>query len=274
MAYKRKAMVKRPRRRVIRRRGDKKVMSNAVITKMLRRLPPPEVKTSRFLYTNTGANALPDYNGLNWGLDFGVWLLNPTQNRIDITQGVGQGQRVGNNIRTKSSYLSGILYANQQNAAYNTTPKPYEVMFIIYKILGQGNIADVTLTGLFQNGNSQAIPTGTLQDLTLPINQDKYRIYYRRVFKIGPADNTGSGSSTGLQFFANNDYKRNQRFYIPLTKYMDKRMKFNDTDRNVKNDNLYLAVLPLACDGTQQVAGNSLAAVNMLMTQTYNYTDV
>lgn len=274
MAYKKKAMAKRPRRRVTRRRVAKKVMSNAQLTKLVRKLPSPEVKTYRYLYSNTGAFALPDYNSINWGLDNGVYLLNPTQNRIDITQGTGQGQRVGNFVRTKSSYLSGILYANQQNASYNVTPKPYEVMFVIYKILGQGNIADVTLTGLFQNGNTQSSPTGTLQDLTVPINKDKYRIYYRRVFKIGSADNTGTGSSTGLQFFANNDYKRNIRFYIPLTKYMDKRMKFNDTERNVKNDNLYLAILPLACDGTQQVIGNSLAPVNCIMTQTYNYTDV
>lgn len=272
MAYKKKAMRRLKKRNY--RRGGKRVLSNGVITRLLRRLPAPEVKTTRYMYSNTGAFALPDYNSVNWGLDNGVYLLNPTQNRIAISQGTGQGQRVGNSIRTKSSYLSGILYANQQNASYNVTPKPYEVMFVIYKIIGQGNTADVTLTGLFQNGNTQSTPTGTLQDLTMPINKDKYRIYYRKVFKIGPAENTGTGSSTGLQFYANNDYKRNQKFYIPLTKYMDKRMKFNDAEQNVRNDNLYLAILPLACDGTQGVAGNFAAPVNCIMTQTYNYTDV
>lgn len=274
MAYKRKAMGKRPRKRIVRRRGGKKVLSNAMLTKLVRRLPAPEVKTYRYLYSNTGAFGCPDFNSVNWGLDNGVYLLNPTQNRIAISQGTGQGQRVGNNIRTKSSYISGILYANQQNASYNVTPKPYEVMFIIYKIIGQGNIADVTLTGLFQNANTQSTPTGTLQDLTMPFNKDRYRIFYKKVFKIGPAENTGTGASAGLAYFSNNDYKRNQRFYIPLTKYMDKRMKYNDTATNVQNDNLYLAILPLACDGSQQVAGNFLAPVNCLMTQTYNYTDV
>jgi len=52
----------------------------------------------------------------SWGLDNGVYTLHPTQNRISIAQGTGQGQRVGNRIRTKSSYIKGILFTQQQNA--------------------------------------------------------------------------------------------------------------------------------------------------------------
>lgn len=279
MALKRNPYGKRTGKRVPRLRGrrsyrGKKVLSNAKLTQMVRRLPPLEVKQVRMLYSNTGGFGLPDFNSASWGLDNGVYTLNPTQNRLSIAQGTGQGQRIGNRIRTKSCYISGILYAQQQNAAYNPTPKPCEVVMYIYKLIGGGNTVDVTMSNFYQNGNTAGSPTGSLVDLTFPINKDRYRVLYRKVFKIGPADNTGTGASAGLQYFANNDYKRNQRFYIPLTKYMDKIMRYNDTSLTVNNDTLYLAILPLMADGSTNGAGNALLPVNCSMTQVYNYTDV
>lgn len=264
---------KRPRR-VFARRNRRKVFSNAKLTRLIKRLPPPEVKQVRYLYSNTGGFGLPDFNSASWGLDNGVYTLHPTQNRIQISQGTGQGQRVGNRIRTKSSYIKGILFTQQQNATYNPTPKPYEVLVMIYKIIGQGNTVDTSLTGLYQNGNSVSGPLGSLQDLTFPINSDRYRVFYKRIFKIGAADNTGTGASIGLQYFANNDYKRNQVFYIPLTKYMDKIIRYNDTSTTCQNDCLYMCMLPLACDGTVLTAGNGVLPVACTMTQVYNFTDV
>lgn len=279
MAFKRNPYGKRSKRtRVVRARRtysrNKKILSNAKLTRMIKRLPPPEVKQVRMLYNNTGGFGLPDFNSASWSLDNGIYTLHPTQNRISIAQGTGQGQRVGNRIRVKSCYISGILYAQQQNAAYNPTPKPCEVVMYIYRLIGGGNTVDTTMTNFYQNGNTAGSPTGSLVDLTFPINKDRYRIVYRRVFKIGPADNTGTGSSAGLQYFANNDYKRNQRFYIPLTKYMDKIIRYNDTSLTCNNDTLYLAILPLMADGSANAAGNALLPVNCSMTQVFNYTDV
>jgi len=193
---------------------------------------------------------------------------------MDIDQGTGQGNRVGNRIKTKSSYITGILYAQQQNATYNPNPKPCEVLIMVYKIIGGGNNVETNLSNLFQNGSTSGNPTGSLADLTFPINKDKYRVMYRKVFKIGAADNTGTGSSIGQQYFANNDYKRNQRFYIPLTKYMDKNVRYQDTSLTCQNDTLYLLILPLMADGTTNVGGNALLPINCIMTQVYNFTDV
>lgn len=258
-------------RRISRKRG---VMTNSQLTRAVKRLPPPETKTVRYSYINTGGFGLPDFNGTTWGLDNGIYQLHPNQNRIQISLGVQQNQRVGNRVRMKSSYISGIFYTQQQNATYNPTPKPVEVLCMIYRKIGGGNTIDTTMSGFFQNGGGTTTPTGSLIDLTLPVNKDAYKVYYRRVFKIGPADNTGTGSSIGLQYFANNDYKRNQRFFIPLTKYLDKNIRFNDSNNNCQNDVVYMAMIPLMADGTINTAGNALLPVSCIMNQVYNYTDV
>jgi len=267
---------KRPKR--VYARKPRKVMSNAQITNALRRLPPPEVKTQRVIYDNTGAFGIPAFNGLAWGLNNGLYTLHPTQNRIQISQGTGQGQRIGNQIRTKSSYIKGILYANQRDVTYNPTPKPAEVMIYIYRIIGQGASVPTgtnAMTNFYQNGSSSSSPTGLLEDLTTPINRDQYRVVYQRKFKIGSAENTGVGSSTGNQFFANNDYKRNATFYIPLTKFMDKRIKYSDASLTCNNDALLMAIIPLPCDNVPWgAAANLVTPIGCIMTQVYNYTDV
>jgi len=254
----------------------KKVVSNKRVRKIERALVKmkPEVKQVRMLYEKTGAFGIPDYNSVNFGQDNNIFLLSPTQNRIQITQGTGQANRVGNRIRTVSSYISGILYATQQNATYNPTPKPMEVMMFVYKLIGGGNTSSSTLTNLFQNGNGTSSPTGGLADLTFPFNKDEYKILWRKTYKIGSAINTGTGASAGLQNYANNDYKRNQKFVIPLTKFLDKNIKYNDNAPSANNDQVYLAILPLAADGTVNAPGNGLAPISCIMTQVYKFTDV
>lgn len=232
-----------------------------------------EVKQTRILYTKSDNTGLSPYNSSNWSLDNGLFALSPVQNRIEIPQGDGEGNRIGNRVTTKSSYLTGCFYPTAYDTVFNPTPRPQDVMVIIYKIIGGGSTITSTLSTLFQNGNTASGPTSSLIDTTLPINTDKYKIFYKKIFKIGSADNTGSGSATANQFYANNDYKRNQRFYIPLTKFMDKVYKYDNSNLSANNNMLYMAVLPMNCDGSQPAAGNLLRTVSMIMTQVYKYTD-
>lgn len=261
--------VRRVRKAV--RRAPSKVQKK-MVQRVVRSMA--ETKQTRILYTKTDITGLAPYNGVNWALDNGLFALSPVQNRIDIAQGDGEGDRTGSRITTKASYLSGIFYAPPYDVTYNPTPRPQEVMVIIFKVIGGGSNIISDLTGLFQGGNSTVSPTTSLIDTTLPFNTDKYRVFYKRIFKVGVSDAGGTGTSAVYQSYTNNDYKRNCRFFIPITKYLDKIMKYDGSSRSANNAQLYMAVLPVNADGSQPASGNSLRTVCMVMTQVYKFQDM
>ena len=61
-----------------------------------------------------------------------------------------------------------------------------------------------------------------------PINNDRYKVVATRQYKLGYAENAGSGPTPNAQYFANNDFKLNANFSIDLTKHYIKQIKFND----------------------------------------------
>lgn len=233
-----------------------------------------ETKQVRMLYTKVDNTGIQPYNGTSWGLDNGLFALSPVQNRIEISQGDGEGQRTGNRITVKSSYLNLILYPTPYDGTYNPVPRPQDVMIIIYKIIGGGNTIQTTLGGLFQNGNVTSSPGSNLTDTVLPFNNDLYKILYKKIVKVGSADNTAIGNMTAYQYYANNDYKRSVRLYIPITKYLDKVIKYDNTSTTANNSMLYMAVLPMNADGSQPAAGNAYRTVSLIMNQTFKYVDL
>lgn len=274
MARKYKAK-KVPRKRTVIRKAirkenkrifNKKVKS--VITSMAEKL---EV---RYGYSKTGIAGISYYNSTGtWGLDDGLFVISPYQNRLSIVQGDAQNSRQGNRIRTKSAWLNGILTTQPYHVTYNPNPQPMDVLVYIYKVKGGGDTVQSTLAGFYQNNASTTAPQTNQYDTLLPINTDTYTLCWRRLFKLGPAENAATGNDATNQRWSNNDYKRTCRFRVNLTKFYDKVFKYDDNSGSPTNNILYMAVLPINTDNSTPAVGNGLRPVGLVFNQTFRYLD-
>lgn len=253
----------------------RKKASKKVFRKAVKRVldSTAEKKIVRYNYSLTSVAGIGYYNSVSWGLDNGLFVISPLNNRLDITSGTGQSNRIGNRIRTYSAMLNCVLLTQPHETNYNPIPKPMDVLVYIYKVKGGGNTVQNTLSGFYQNNNSSIAPTSSQLDTLLPVNLDTYTVLYKRMFKLGFATNTGTGSQNVYQNYTSNDYKRTCRFRVNLTKLLDKVYRFDDTTDTPTNSLLYMAVMPVASDNVIPAAGNGLRPVGLMMDQYMRFTD-
>jgi len=103
------------------------------------------------------------------------------------------------------------------------------------------------LEQLFQNGNTNLDPEGKVKEQIYHINDDKYKIYWRRSFNVGmsapilnnytvPTSSSDPGDPLGMlavnSILPNNDLRLHAQFSIDITKYIGKNatIKFNDNN--------------------------------------------
>lgn len=183
-----------------------------------------------------------------------VISIAPNPTTLTIQQGVGQAQRIGNRIKIKNAYVSGTIFPSAYDGTANPLPQPTQViMWILYDKSAPTESPDPT-ADFFQKGNTVTGMDGTLQDLYSPINTDKYRVFTKRIFKIGYAGVTGTGNYPEHEYFMNNDFKLNVNFKINITKYLIKRVKYVDTALNPTTRGLWLMLEPVASNGSSWAA--------------------
>jgi len=179
-----------------------------------------------------------------------------------VAQGTGQGQRIGNMIQ--GSYLQFKGYIN--SLPYDATSNPningqYVKMWILSsKIFPNGTAPVVAdFQHLFNNGSSDLGMQGTMLDLILPFNKDRYTLHKTKIFKIGGASSSTVGAVQQI-ILPNNDFHLSSSFNFNLTKYFGN-LKFDDTLLNNFPTNKNLAVIFTTVDaaGVQQGGGNSCA---------------
>lgn len=235
--YKRKASKKRIyKRKTYRKKTSplkkmvKKMIAKAAETKVLQ---APLV--NKQLYTSDAIN-FPD----------NVIPLGPNNVTLSLTQGTGQGQRIGNVVNTKKLIFKGSINPNPYNVTTNPTPRPLMVQFIFCYDREDPNDAFVPGSTFFQNGSSTTGFSGTLTDIWRPINEDRYRVFARKTFKLGFADyagTTGNPTNQGAhQAYANNDFKLSHIFSFDITKWYPKVVKYNDNLANPMTRNIYCFV--------------------------------
>lgn len=152
---------------------------------------------------------------------------------LAISQGTADGQRVGVKIRPKKVMLNIALSCNPYNASTNAYPCPYIVRMYFYRI--KLNPSTIQTTGavngstgiFFQDGTTQTGFIGTLADLNMKINSDRFTYIGHHTFKLGYANYAATGSDL-FQYFANNDYKLNVLRKINITKYCPKIFQWDD----------------------------------------------
>jgi len=156
-----------------------------------------------------------------------------------LVSGSQQGERIGNEITTKSAMLYFSCHLFQQSGTVPNFDPPKYVDIFIYKFKKSNNQSALQLNNMFQFGNT-SIPydSSTLPESRgMNINKDKF-ILKKKISKVlwNPTDT--------------NVYARGARnisnacsMKIDLTKYIKKKILYDDLVSNVvTNDNLYISV--------------------------------
>jgi len=190
---------------------------------------------------------------------------------MQIVQGTGNGNRIGNRIITKSLTFKGTIVPLPYHATTNPTPFAQQVKMIIFYDRTEPTTLPAPAVNLFQNGNANAGFNNDLVDMWRPFNIDRYRILASKTFKLGFAAYTGTGAQPGQQGLTNNDFKMNCDFRFNLTKYYVKRVKFDENGIYPQTRQLYCMFYMAASSGGQNSPAWEPCAVQYM--QDYRYQD-
>lgn len=193
----------------------------------------------------------------------------------NLLQGTGQGDRIGNVIRTKKCMFNFVLRPMPYNSTSNTLPIPQEVILFIGKVKNSKPFqpTNTDYAKLFQNGDGVSAPQSNLTDLCSEVNSDWFTVLKRMTFKVGYGAYTGLGNQTNPQFFANNDYKLNVVQSLDITALMPKVFRFNDNTQQPTNDGLWCWATSVNSDGSTAYTPAQTIPVNMDFFITYIYED-
>ncbi|AJD07532.1 putative capsid protein [Sewage-associated circular DNA virus-20] len=173
-----------------------------------------------------------------------------------ISQGTGQGDRIGNKVSLVNFFFSFIVWARATNLGGPSLPIDL-CMYVFSDKLNptsqlslniQNSIAGITQPYFYEAGNATTGANLTITDQLLRVNGDRFTLHKKKIFKI---------STSTVANWSNNDYKASRKFKINLAKYMPKLVQWNDagvlTSRQV-----WVMFLPvIANDDTSTVFANS-----------------
>lgn len=271
MAFKRK-YVKRVYKRV-KKTLKRKYVRKSSIKRVVKDVIHRAAETKTIQRYNLGQNLVPS-NAATFQSN--IIELGPGVNMV-ISQGAGQGQRLGNRIETVSHTFKGNLVAYPQDATTNPNPRPLQVkMYIFYDKTDPVALPQPVTFPFFQDGSGVVGFANDLVDTWRPINTDRYRILYQRTFKLGFSEYAGTAASTTnqalFQAYANNDYKLNCPFSVNLTKHQIKKIRYNDTNNEPTTRRLFCMFQPIDATGGTLTATWQPCGVSYM--EDYRYKDM
>lgn len=185
----------------------------------------------------------------------------------NIAQGVGQGDRIGNLITTVSCYLNFTIRTANYSATYNPVPVPQTVYVFLGKVKNSPPFTptNTDFAKLWQAGDSFHAPYGNNLDNLQNVNKDWFTVYKFMKFKIGYAAVTAAGFNSAYEYYSNNDFKFSVTKRMNITRFMPKKVKFNDSTTQPTNDNLWMWAF---CN---PIDGSAATTIPCYMDYTVNY---
>lgn len=227
-----------------------------------------ENKTVQFFTTNQRI-----YPSGSASFGSSIFPVSPYTGYLEIPQGVGQGNRIGNKIKVKSIRFKGTLWPRPYDPTDNPNPVPCQIVFWFFINRSTPNATPTSVTGFLQDGDSSRNLSGQLSDLMSRVNNDQYKFLGRRIFKIGYSAYEGTGIQPAFQAYNNNDFKLNQKFNIDITKMAIKNCIYNDDVSNSpRSRGVFCMAQAIAADGS--ILPNNTSPVNMAYELTCSYEDL
>lgn len=204
----------------------KRATKRSTIARMVKTEIHRNIENKTVQYAAQNLNIGPYVNSPN-GLN--AFPLTPYGGNMQIQQGTGQGDRIGNEIRTRKLVLSYVLIPSPYDSVYNPVPNGQEVKIWIGNYKPSPFVQPSTYSNFFQLGDTSTGPASTLQDILSTSNKDSWNIKKTMIHKVGFSGFSASGSgSINNNYSVNNDFKMNVVRKVDLTKLCPKVFKFND----------------------------------------------
>lgn len=165
-----------------------------------------------------------------------------------ITQGTGEGGRIGNKVAVQSLIVKGWLSVGQTFQTSVATTGPVIVKMFVGRLkqaLTNPNLSTL-YQRLYDNGNTSSTPQNNYFDVLRSVNRDLFMIYQTKTFKIGPAANNVFAPGTTVY---NNDFKLLCPFSIQLNKHLNK-LDYDDGVASPTNAAIYIWFVCVNADGT------------------------
>lgn len=289
MAYFRKRMygrrparkgTKKTTRKAVKKavRSVKDARIKAVVKKVLGRQVETKIKQDAGSFTcRTIQNAQTSTQ-----FDAQVFMMTPqgalqgsiTQAYPIIGNGIGQDQRIGDEVKVKGHYIKYICNALPYSATTNPSPKPQIVqVYVVQPKTGQrlglqaSNIQATNVANWFENQTDvESGMAGTLYDKLRKVDSDNYRIIAYREHKIG--FNGALNTSNAVATLQNNDFKQFVSGSIRVKGY---NLKFDRLEYPQRIP-MYLFVQVVAADGS--LNGTSVIPVDFRFNHTIYYSDM
>ena len=194
-------------------------------------------------------------------------VIAPAQiRRLDplISQGVIEGQRIGNKISIRKVMLRGYitLYAS----GVSPYPPSYASQFNVRMFVGYVKGTPLTapaagdMSNLLRSGTGATDFSTDLMSLMRPVHKDYWTIQRQRKYKIGVASGSNLGVVAGE---VNNDFSLVKYFNMDITSCFKKVLKYDDADTAPQNSNLFLFV------GCTDLVGSPLIPANPVIQLNY-----
>lgn len=202
-----------------------------------------------------------------------VFPVAPYGGLMNISQGSGQGDRIGNKIKTRKCIMDYIISPSSYNATTNTNPEPIDIRLLFVKARDDSDAlpSATDLTHLFQNGDSSVAPSGILTDMISQVNNDLFILKAQRKHKLGYSVSNGTGYTVTTSGYSNNDYSLNIISSIDVTKMLPATLHYNDA-ANYPNDPLLYCVM-LAARSGGGAAATSQQYASFWYSLRYEYVD-
>jgi len=189
--------------------------------------------------------------------------IGPASTTYLVSQGAGQGQRIGNVIRPKKVILKYYLFPLPYDIETNPTPMPQVVRIWVGNIRSDLSVKpDYSyFAKLYQSGNSAYPPSNTIDDMMAPINQDLFVERATRVHKVGHSIlDPANGNVQMNQYFSNNDSTMGTFGVIDCTKFFRTKLHFDDAT-NTPDSNVFMWMEAVNCDNSQSLSGPTVKLV-------------
>lgn len=176
-----------------------------------------------------------------------------------LAQGTGQGSRTGNSVTTKRCVVRMVV-----NSIYVATAgSPTYVDIYFFKNKKSNTISSTS--DFLQLGSGSTDYNGDATPICglLTVNEDVFRdCIHRRVEVFNPPNTTTTAYAASIN--------PSVCLVFDVTRFMKKKLTFDDTNNVCTNDNLFMAI------GTTQTDGSNVGAVNTVevtYTVEYEYYD-
>lgn len=170
----------------------------------------------------------------------------------NITQGVADNQRVGDQLRVRKVEFKLLFRLLPYQVTTNpvVSPVAVRVMLVKVKFTNSGTYSNTNITTALFSASGAAVGfQGNQTDMLLEVDDGNYKICYDKVFTLGTTVQVASSSGVP------DNNKAQKLLTINATKFYKNVLQYDFGTTACTNDNLWLIVQPVMCNITGSSTG-------------------